>query len=92
MISDHVQDPAEDQVIGYLGDFSQIIWGQVGGLSWDVTDQATLNIDGGGRVYIARKEDPNAYHEHKVADDTLAALQAQADKAGQLIPGGASHE
>lgn len=46
MISDHVQDPAEDQVIGYLGDFSQIIWGQVGGLSWDVTDQATLNIDG----------------------------------------------
>ncbi len=52
----------------------------------------SLNIDGGGRVYIARKEDPNAYHEHKVADDTLAALQAQADKAGQLIPGGASHE
>ena len=39
-----------------------------------------------------RKEDPNAYREHQVADDTLAALQAQADNAGQLIPGGASHE
>ena len=26
------------------GDFSRILWGQVGGISFDVTDQATLNL------------------------------------------------
>ncbi|AXH68037.1 major capsid protein [Mycobacterium phage Target] len=41
ILSDHV---AEGDVVGYAGDFSQIIWGQVGGLSFDVTDQATLNL------------------------------------------------
>ena len=46
-VSDHVADPAPaSKTIGYMGDFSQIIWGQVGGLSWDVSDSATLNIDG----------------------------------------------
>ena len=39
----------------------------------------SLNIDGGDRVYIPRKEDPNAYREEKVADDTLAALHIQAE-------------
>lgn len=41
ILSDHV---AEDGVVGFAGDFTQIIWGQVGGLSFDVTDQATLNF------------------------------------------------
>lgn len=48
----------------------------------------SLNIDGGERVYIPRKEDPDAFRESKVADDTMAALQAQADAAvdGPNIP------
>ena len=41
ILSDHV---ATGGVVGYAGDFSQILWGQVGGLSFDVTDQATLNL------------------------------------------------
>ena len=41
ILSDHV---AVGSVVGYAGDFSQIVWGQVGGLSFDVTDQATLNL------------------------------------------------
>lgn len=41
ILSDHVQ---AGSAIGFQGDFSQIIWGQVGGLSFDVTDQATLNL------------------------------------------------
>jgi HK97 family phage major capsid protein len=41
ILSDHV---AKDNVLGFMGDFSQIVWGQVGGLSFDVTDQATLNL------------------------------------------------
>jgi len=41
VLSDHV---AENGVIGYAGDFSQIVWGQVGGLSYSVSDQATLNF------------------------------------------------
>ncbi|QFG04490.1 major capsid protein [Mycobacterium phage Jeeves] len=41
ILSDHV---ANGTTIGYMGDFDQILWGQVGGLSFDVTDQATLNL------------------------------------------------
>lgn len=41
ILSDHV---ASGTTIGFAGDFSKIIWGQVGGLSFDVTDQATLNL------------------------------------------------
>lgn len=41
ILSDHV---AKDGVVGFAGDFSQVVWGQVGGLSFDVTDQATLNL------------------------------------------------
>lgn len=41
ILSDHV---AEGTTIGFAGDFSQIVWGQIGGLSFDVTDQATLNL------------------------------------------------
>jgi HK97 family phage major capsid protein len=41
LISDHVQ---QSGVVGFVGDFSQVIWGQIGGLSFDVTDQATLDF------------------------------------------------
>lgn len=41
ILSDHVKSGT---TIGFAGDFSQAIWGQVGGLSFDVTDQATLNL------------------------------------------------
>lgn len=41
ILSDHV---ANGTNIGFMGDFDQILWGQVGGLSFDVTDQATLNL------------------------------------------------
>lgn len=41
ILSDHV---AKGTTVGFAGDFSQILWGQVGGLSYDVTDQATLNL------------------------------------------------
>ena len=40
-LSDHV---ATGTTVGYQGDFSTIVWGQVGGLSFDVSDQATLNL------------------------------------------------
>jgi len=41
ILSDHV---ASGTTIGFAGDWEQIVWGQVGGLSYDVTDQATLNL------------------------------------------------
>ena len=41
LISDHVKSGT---TIGFAGDFSTLLWGQVGGLSFDVTDQATLNL------------------------------------------------
>jgi HK97 family phage major capsid protein len=44
-ISDHV---ADGDMVGVMGDYSQIIWGQVGGLSYDVSDQATLDLSAAG--------------------------------------------
>lgn len=48
-IAEHVKN---DTTLGYLGDFSKILWGQVGGISYDVSDQATLDLsaaqDGSG--------------------------------------------
>lgn len=41
ILSDHV---ANGSTVGYAGDWTQIVWGQVGGLSFDVSDQATLNF------------------------------------------------
>ncbi len=40
IISDHV---ASGHNLGYAGDFSQIVWGQVGGLSYSVSNEATIN-------------------------------------------------
>lgn len=49
MISDHV---AKDGTVGYFGDFDKVLWGQIGGISYDVSDQATLDLseaqDGSG--------------------------------------------
>jgi len=33
-----------DTTLGYIGDFSKIFWGQVGAISYDVSDQATLDL------------------------------------------------
>jgi HK97 family phage major capsid protein len=48
-LSDHVK---KDTTVGYMGDWNQLVWGQIGGLSYDVTDQATLDLsvaqDGSG--------------------------------------------
>ena len=32
--------------VGYAGDWSQAVWGNVGGITYDVSDQATVTIDG----------------------------------------------
>lgn len=42
-LSDHVAVPA-DNTLGYMGDWTQIVWGQIGGLTYDVSDEATLNM------------------------------------------------
>lgn len=48
-IASHVKN---GDTVGYLGDFSKLLWGQVGGISYDVSDQATLDLsaaqDGSG--------------------------------------------
>lgn len=33
-------------VYGYMGDFSQVVWGQVGGISYSVSNQASVTLDG----------------------------------------------
>lgn len=33
-------------ILGYAGDWSRVLWGPVGGISYDVSDQATLVIGG----------------------------------------------
>lgn len=42
--------------LGYYGDFQKILWGQIGGISYDVSDQATLDLsaaqDGTGMVSL----------------------------------------
>jgi HK97 family phage major capsid protein len=44
-LSDHVTHlDGTDTVVGYMGDWSQLLWGQIGGLSYDVSDEATLNL------------------------------------------------
>lgn len=39
------EDIAEGTTIGYAGDWSKVMWGPVGGISYDVSDQATLVIN-----------------------------------------------
>jgi HK97 family phage major capsid protein len=33
-------------IVGYAGDWSQVVWGQIGGISYDVSTQATATING----------------------------------------------
>lgn len=52
-INDHVKNGT---TIGFAGDWTQVVWGQIGGLSFDVSDQATLDLsaaqDGSGIVSL----------------------------------------
>lgn len=47
-------DPAA--AAGYFGDFQKILWGQIGGISYDISDQATLDLsesqDGSGMTSL----------------------------------------
>src|SRR5690606_24700049 len=40
-----VATPNLTDVVGYAGDWSQAAWGVVGGISYDVSTQATVTID-----------------------------------------------
>lgn len=44
-MGDGVGDTATD-VLGFGGDWSQVVWGAVGGISYDVSTQATVTING----------------------------------------------
>lgn len=44
-LGDGVGDDATD-VLGFGGDWSQVVWGSVGGISYDVSTQATVTING----------------------------------------------
>ena len=48
-IADHVES---ESGVGYMGDWSKLLWGQIGGISYDVSDSATLDLseaqDGSG--------------------------------------------
>lgn len=89
IVSDHVADGTTGpKTIGFIGDFSQVIWGQIGGLSFDVTDQATLDFGSPGspnlvslwqhNMVAVRCEAEFAFHVNdknafvKLTDATLA--------------------
>lgn len=52
----YVEGKPTEGTLGYYGDFSKIFWGQVGGISYDVSDQATLDLseaqDGSGMTSL----------------------------------------
>ena len=37
---------AEGDIVGYAGDWSKAVWGAVGGITYDVSTQATVTLDG----------------------------------------------
>lgn len=43
---------AKDELIGFAGDWSQIIWGQVASIQVDVTDTATIELSSGGTLNL----------------------------------------
>lgn len=45
-MSDTVATTNKTTVVGYAGDFTQCVWGAVGGISYDVSTQATVTING----------------------------------------------
>lgn len=42
ILSDHLSN--DSGVLGFMGDFDKVLWGQVGGLTYDVSDSASLDI------------------------------------------------
>jgi len=34
------------KILGYVGDWSQVVWGQIGGINYSLSDQATVTING----------------------------------------------
>ncbi|QUH01456.1 phage major capsid protein [Saccharopolyspora erythraea] len=46
-LSDNLKNAA-GTIVGFAGDWSQIIWGQVAAIQVDVTDQATIELSGAG--------------------------------------------
>lgn len=55
-IAEQVAPEQEAGVEGYVGDFDKILWGQVGGITYDISDQATLDLseaqDGSGMTSL----------------------------------------
>lgn len=45
-MSDSVATANKTTVVGYAGDFTQCVWGTVGGITYDVSTQATVTING----------------------------------------------
>lgn len=44
-LGEGIADDAQD-VVGFAGDWSQVIWGAVGGISFDVSTQTSVTLDG----------------------------------------------
>lgn len=74
MVADYVRKDG-DKTVGYMGDWSKVLWGQVGGITYDVTDSATLDLseaqDGSGltslwqhNLLAVRCEAEFAFHIH----------------------------
>ncbi|UBI10045.1 phage major capsid protein [Corynebacterium coyleae] len=55
-IAEGVKGAEPESAAGYFGDFSKILWGQIGGISYDISDQATLDLseaqDGSGMTSL----------------------------------------
>lgn len=45
LVEDLATGTGDDEILGYAGDWSQVMWGPVGGISYDVSAQATLVIN-----------------------------------------------
>jgi HK97 family phage major capsid protein len=45
LMEDLATGTGDDEILGYAGDWSKVLWGPVGGISYDVSDQATLVIN-----------------------------------------------
>lgn len=45
-VGDPTPGSATTYELAYLGDWSQIVWGQIGGITYDVSTQATVTING----------------------------------------------
>lgn len=43
-----VGDPVTHRVVGFMGDFREVVYGRVGGISYDISDQASIDFTGSG--------------------------------------------